>query len=392
MEFRKFGNTQDRVSALGFGAMRLPAYEHDSARVDVEKSIELLCRAFDLGVNYVDTAYVYRGGQSETVVGKALKQTSKDIMVSSKFPLTLNPKSGDYTRILEEQLKRMDIGAIDYYHFHGIGKEVFDQIIVPQGFLKEAVKAKEQGLIRHISFSFHDEPEAMRYIIDRAEIMETVLCQYNIVDRRNEEMMAYAKSKGLGVAVMGPLAGGKFVVPEELTRQAEGVRLNSTPEVALRFVLNNPHVDMVLSGMKTLEMVEDNCRIAAIGAPFTKAEQALLDKMIEENRVIADCYCTECCYCMPCPAGINIPYVFRLLNYHFVDGLTDYAKERFDQFNGQNGEKVMLLSSNVPIGPHPSQCTACGLCEGRCPQKLRIRQKLKDSIRILSKENKINGK
>ena len=380
-----FGKTNKKVSALGFGAMRLPAYEHDGRHIDVERSIEMLCRAYDLGVNYVDTAYVYRGGESEEVVGKSLKYTDKDILVSTKFPLTQNPKSGDYTRILEEELRRMDLEYIDYYHFHGIGREAFDNIIIPQNFLKEAIRAKEQNLIKHISFSFHDEPEAMKYIIDRAEIMETVLCQYNIVDRRNEEMMAYAKSKGLGVAIMGPLAGGKFVVPDEFININNSARFNSTPEIALRFVLNNENVDMVLSGMKNIEMVEENCKIASMDRSFNFEEQKFLNTMVEENKIMSDCYCTECCYCMPCPAGINIPYNFRLLNYHKVDNLTEYARDKFEQFNGQNDQKVMLLSSNVAIGAHPEECISCGLCEKRCPQKLKIRDKLFETRQILSR-------
>lgn len=386
MEYRKFGNTGDQVSTLGFGAMRLPAYTYDATHIDVEESIRLLCRAFDLGVNYVDTAYVYRGGESEIVVGKALKQTSKEIKVSTKFPLTQNPKSGDYTKTLEEQLRKMDLPFIDYYHFHGIGKDVFDNIIVPQGFLKEALKAKEEKLIKHISFSFHDEPEAMKYIIDNAEIMETVLCQYNIIDRRNEKVMEYAKSKGLGVAVMGPLAGGKFVIPEELFQISGGSRFNSTPDIALRFVLNNKNVDMVLSGMKNMEMVLENCEIASKSNPFTLDEERYLEKMMDENKLIADCYCTECCYCMPCPVGINIPYIFRLLNFYKVDKLNDFAREKFKQFDYDNEVKVMLLSSNVPIGTHPNNCIGCGLCEKKCPQKLKIRDKLKESIELLSKE------
>lgn len=385
MQYRKFGKTGDKVSTLGFGAMRLPAYPHDGAHVDMEASVELLCRAFDLGVNYVDTAYVYRGGESEIAVGKALKLTDRKVYVSTKFPLTMNPKSGDYRRLLEEQLKRLQLDSVDYYHFHGIGRAVFDEIILPQNFLKEALQAKEESLIKHISFSFHDEPEAMKYIIDRAEIMETVLCQYNIIDRRNEDAMKYAKSKGLGVAVMGPLAGGKFIIPEE-SEVIKSHRVSSTADMALRFVLNNDDVDMVLSGMKSIEMLEENCIITNNREPLSDLENSNIEKMVTENRVFADCYCTECCYCLPCPSGINIPYIFRLLNFHKVDGLTEMAKIKYEQLLKREDLQVMLLSSSVPIGMPPTECINCGMCENKCPQKLQIRSKMNEIQELLKKE------
>lgn len=385
MQYREFGETKNKVSLLGFGTLRLPSLKNDDACVDIEKSMELMCKGFELGINYVDTAYTYRGGQCEAAVGEALKNTDQKVFTSTKFPLTQNPQSGDYRRYLEQSLKRMQVEFIDYYHFHALSRETFDSIVIPQGFLKEAVQAKEQGLIRHISFSFHDEPEAIRYIIDRGEIFETLLCQYNIIFRENEQMMAYAKEQGLGVNIMGPLAGGKFVVADEVLKNTDKkVRLSSTAEIALRFVLNNPNVDMVLSGMKDLNMVSENVNAASELLSFTDEENECLNRMVTENKILSECYCTECCYCMPCPMGINIPYIFRILNYHKVDGLTAYAKQKFKEFETNERKKIMLLSADVDIGKHPSACVNCRKCVNKCPQKLRIPNKLKEAVTLFT--------
>lgn len=374
MRYKPFGGNQ--VSVLGFGAMRLPARADDSSHVDIDRSAQLLCEAFDQGINYVDTALTYRGGESELAVAEALRRTKQKVYVSTKFPLFSGPKSGDYTRTLEQQLKKLDRPYIDYYHFHALSQKSFDEIVIPQGFLEEARWAKEQGLIKHISFSFHDEPEAMRHIIDRAELMETVLCQYNIIDRRNEQMLPYAKEKGLGVAIMGPLGGGKFTV---LAPQGSGSkRAFSTPELAMRFLFQNPNVDLVLSGMKNRAMLGENIAIASRGAPLSPQEQQTLERMVQENEVLADCYCTECGYCLPCPKGVNIPYLFRLLNYKRVDGLGEYAKKKFGELQRGETGKVVMLSGEVLAGQPISACVGCGLCERKCPQKLAIRTKFEE--------------
>lgn len=369
MNKKKFG--KNYVSQLGFGAMRLPSLPHDENHVDIDVSAELLCDAFDRGINYVDTAYTYRGGESEIAVGKALAQTDKEVFLSTKFPLFSSPKHGEYRRTLEKQLKILGRESIDYYFFHALSKQTFDEIVLPEKMLDEALKAKEEGLISHICFSFHDEPNALKHIIDRAEIMEAVLVQYNIIDRRNEEMMKYAKSKGLGVAVMGPLAGGKFVVPPSYG----GVRNESTANIALRFVCNNENVDIMLSGMKNKEMLTENISIFDKSTTFSAEELERLEKMVVENQMIADCYCTECCYCLPCPKGINIPYLFRILNLKRVDGLNNYAFDKYEELlASQNGtdKKIKLLSSDVALGAPPAACVACGMCEKKCPQNLQI--------------------
>lgn len=383
MEYKVFGKTGKLLSRLGFGAMRLPGMPDDDSRLDIDSSVRLLRKAFDLGVNYVDTAYIYRGGQSEEAVGEALKGIGRKIYIGTKFPLTDRPDASEYRRKLETSLRRMHLEQIDFYYFHAVGKKTFDEVILQNHLLKEAEKAKEEGLIRHISFSFHDEPEQMRYIIERGELFESVLCQYNILHRQNDDMMAFAKEKGLGVAVMGPLAGGKFMASEEAARQMGHDKRTGTAEIGLRFVYNNPHVDIVLSGMKNMEMLEENAQIASQTTKFTAYEQNLLEQMIKENQILGDCYCTECCYCLPCPMGINIPYMFRLLNLHKVDRLTEYARKQFAEVKEQKKKEIVIFSSNMGIGTDPGTCASCGKCKEKCPQKLDIPVKLQETIQHL---------
>lgn len=372
MQYREFGNTGVKVSALGFGSMRLPGVEKDGTwHVDEEKAVKILHKAFDLGVNYVDSAYGYCNGESEIVVGKALKGYRDKVYVSTKMPTWRAKKEGDYTRFLEEQLKKLDVNYIDFYHFHSLNKDSWENTVLKLNLVKEAEKAKSQGLIKHISFSFHDSPDVMKELIDTG-IFETVLCQYNLLDRSNEEAIAYARSKGLGVTIMGPVGGGRLSVPSEIISKSVGSGFSGTPEVALRFVLGNQNVSCALSGMSTMEMVEQNAKVASMEEPLSKEDWSRINAMLEETKRLADLYCTGCDYCLPCTKGIKISKVFSLMNYHRVYGLTDYAKKEFKNFG------------NDDYGTSPADCIECGACEKRCPQKIKIREQLKETIRELA--------
>jgi len=272
MIYRDFGKTGVKISSLGFGCMRFPMVKvGDKEIVDIEKVSEMIKRAFDLGVNYFDSAYFYNNGFSEIALGKAIKGFRDKILISTKSPGHLVKKPGDYRRILEEQLKKIDIDCIDFYHFHGIGYDNFLETDKKSGWLEEANKAKSEGLIKHISFSFHDEPANMIKLIDLG-LFESVLCQYSVVDRSNEASMAYAKQKGLGVIVMGPLGGGRVSgLPKELTQKL-GIQVKSNAELALRFVFANPNIDCALSGMGNLDMVEENAQISSRREPLTLDE------------------------------------------------------------------------------------------------------------------------
>jgi Predicted oxidoreductases of the aldo/keto reductase family len=369
MQYREFGRTGIKISVLGFGAMRLPQKTVGGKAVfDHDEGVRIIQKAFELGVNYVDTAPYYCDKESEIIVGKALKGWRDKVYLSTKNPI--EDASGDHFRErLENSLKKLDTDHIDFYHMWGISLDAFEnKINVQNGPMEAALKAKAEGLIRHISFSFHDKPENMIKLIDTG-CFETVLCQYNMLDRSNEEAIAYAKQKGLGVVIMGTVGGGRLGEPSAVIRKLLPGKVSSSAELALRFVMTNPNVACALSGMGSMDMVTENARVASDDSMLSAAELESINNAMAENKKLAELYCTGCNYCMPCPQGVNIPLNFQLMNYHRVYGLTDYAKEQYKQIG-----KVDWMS-----GKDASACVNCGVCEKKCPQKLKIRAQLKET-------------
>ncbi len=374
MQYRKFGNTGVEISALGFGCMRLPEIQQEDGTwtVDQEKTNAMLMRAYELGVNYFDTALYYCHHNSEIAVGKALKPIRDKVYVSTKCPLEKVKKTEDFEKVLDESLAKLDMDYVDFYHFWGIDRKEFDEIIVPLGLMDEALRLKAAGKIRHICFSFHDTPEALKHIIDNGYALESVLLQYNLLDRANEDMIRYAASKGLGVVVMGPVGGGRLAAPTELARKLGTGSLN-TYELALRFVLGNPGVCCALSGMQTVEMVEQNAAVGALEEPMSEAQWRQVGEGWENLKKFSELYCTGCAYCQPCPKNINIPTIFQAYTYHNVYGLSELAKKTYDRY----------LTNEKNPGVPGSECIGCGQCEDKCPQHLKIRDLLKKVEPIL---------
>ncbi|OQB14202.1 MAG: putative oxidoreductase YdbC [Firmicutes bacterium ADurb.Bin193] len=372
MQYRKLGNTGFEISALGFGAMRLPEYEKDGKwYMEEEKCLAALHRAFDLGVNYVDTAWVYSHKNSQLIVGKALKGYRDKVKVSTKLPTWQVKKEDDFWFFLEEQLKALDVDYIDFYHLHSLNKKHFEERVLKFDLLEKMEKAKQQGLIKHKSFSFHDRPEIMEKIIDTGAF-ETVLCQYNLLDRDNEQAIEYAVGKGLGVITMGPVAGGRLAVTSDVLRNFVG-NVSGTPEIALRFVLANKNISCALSGMESVEMVEENVRVASRNDELSGEEWKRVSDTLEETKKMSDLYCTGCDYCQPCPKDIKISQLFLLYNYHKVYGITEYAKSEFAKLGG--GDEW---------GGDPRECINCGACMSKCPQFIQIPDKIKQAISELS--------
>lgn len=369
MIYRDFGNTGLRISRLGFGSMRLPMVERDGRRVvDEDAATAIMHRAFELGVNYVDSAYFYCDHQAEAAVGKALKGWRDKVCVATKYPF-----GKGFRETLEEQLARLDTDYIDFYHYHGIGNGFFAHERYEEA-VSGALKAKEEGLIRHISFSFHDKPEVMAKIIDLG-IFSSVLCQYNLLDRANEEAMAHAKERGLGVVVMGPAGGGRVSgLPPALSAEL-GIKVRSSAELAFRFVLSNPNVDCALSGMSTIAMVEENAATASNADPLSEQEIDDINAAMEENKRLADLYCTGCNYCLEhCPNEVAISTIFRAMNYRRVYGIQEAAQAIYDEIGGPWSR-----------GAKADACTQCGECEMHCPQNIPIRSQLEDSLRTFGR-------
>lgn len=373
MQYRPFGKTGVSVSVLGFGAMRLPQKNADGQEVfDHEAGVRLLRQGIDLGINYVDTAPGYCNQESEVIVGKALRDGYRDkVSLSTKLP----SDAGGYDaarKSLEISLERLQTDHIDFYHLWNLSYENFIKDSI-QEQVRMAHKALEEGMIRHLSFSSHDKPENIIKLIDTG-LFASMLCQYNLLDRANEEAIAYAAEKGLGVVIMGPIGGGRLGTPSPQVQALLPGKAHSSPEIALRFVLTHPSVSCALSGMGTPEMVQENVRVASSQeSALTSEEKEQVTRAMEEHQERAKLYCTGCNYCMPCPEGVNIPLNFELMNYHRVYGLTEYAKSTYADIGTVPWMK----------GKKASACVECGICEEKCPQHLEIRKQLQETAKVL---------
>ena len=379
MQYRKFGKTGKMISALGFGCMRLPETERDGKScVDEEKAIPMLRRAYECGVNYFDTAYGYCNEQSQPALGKALKAVRGNVMLATKQPLHLVKETGDFRRVLERQLSSMDTEYIDFYHFHGIDKGAMDTQIKPMKLMDEARRAMDEGLVRHMAFSFHGNPADMRHIIERGEIFSSVLLQYNLLDRSHGEAIAYLAEAGIGVVVMGPVAGGRLAAPSSLADRLLGDKNPETAELAIKFVLGNPNVSCALSGMGSMQMLEQNLKVGEMETPMTAEDFEKAGRLMVDLKKLSELYCTGCDYCKPCPQGINIPHIFNAFTHHNVYGMTALGKNMYDQVRrGHKDWHGNLISEPV------SKCVECGECEKKCPQKIEIIKKLKEIDAVL---------
>ena len=372
MQYREFGKSGVKISALGFGCMRFPMDEIDGKWiVNQEQAEEMVKRAFELGVNYYDTALFYLREQGEIALGKALKGFRDKVIVATKVAKDGLDKYGGLRGALETQLKRLDTDYIDFYHFHGANYENLMKTDDEFHWINGALRAKTEGLIKHLSFSFHGEPESLIRNVDTG-LFSSVLCQYNVLDRKNEEAIAYAKSKGLGVVVMGPLVGGKIANAPPSWAEEAGLTASSSAEMGLRFVLANPNIDCALSGMTTLDMVEENAKTASNTALLSEEEMANIRKLVVDKEKLADLYCTSCGYCLPCPKGVSIEWVFDAYSTYKVYGALEWAKEEYREMKRRNPKNTA------------ENCVQCGACEKKCPQNIKIMEQLQLAHEALS--------
>ncbi len=371
MIYRTLGRTGLRVSQLGFGAMRLPMTEQDGKEVvNRDLAIPMIHRAFEGGLTYIDTAVGYCNEDSQRAVGAALKGWRDKVVLSTKNHYYGEDEAA-WWKNLENSLERLDVDYIDIYNHHGINWERYVNDVEPR-VSKWMLKAKDQGLIRHICTSFHDSNEALMKLVDTGYV-ESITLQYNLLYRDLEEGIAYAKEKNVGIVVMGPVAGGRLAGPSDvLTGLVPGIE--RVPELALRFVLSNPNVTVALSGMGTMQMVEENVAIAADAISLTAADVANIDTHVKRLVEMEKLYCTGCKYCQPCPEGVNIPYIFEQYNLGKVYGLWSTARENYAKF-----PDMKWIG-----GKQADSCIECGECEGKCPQHLEIRELLKAAHAMLA--------
>jgi predicted aldo/keto reductase-like oxidoreductase len=384
MRYVDFGKTGVKVSRLGMGCMRLPSHEENGKTVfDEEESIALIHRAMDLGVNYFDTAPYYCDKLSEVFLGKALAVDGRrdKVWVSTKNPIE-NDSGDDYERRLESSLKNLRTDHIDFYHFWGISLNTFlNKVKAKDGPFARAQKLKERGLVRHISFSFHDrepgqdEGGRLIEILKNGEgVLESVLCQYNLLDRDKEPGIALAHEMGLGTVIMGPVGGGRLGAPSRMIQGLIPGQVKSSAEVALRFVLANQNVNIALSGVSNVAQLEENAAVASRTDALSPEEIETIEAVLKENERLAGLYCTGCKYCMPCPQNVNIPEIFTIMNYHRVYKITGFAKKSYAEIGKVPWRKY----------ENAAACVNCGACEKKCPQSLPIREQLKETHRVLA--------
>ncbi|MBD3191873.1 MAG: aldo/keto reductase [Candidatus Heimdallarchaeota archaeon] len=380
MHYRKFGKTGIDVSVLGFGCMRLPTEKPGESKIDEKEAIRIIRKGIDSGINYVDSAYSYHQGESEVVLGKALKDGYREkVTLATKLPVWHKEftEPEDFEKYLDEQLEKLDVECIDVFLLHALNEERWNEKVLKLNLFEHAKKAKEEGKIKHLGFSFHDKPEVLKKIIDSGEF-EMMLVQYNILDTANEEMIHYAAEKGLGVAIMGPVGGGRLAgnPPEDMQEFLTEDRENFV-DLALKFVWSNPNVSVALSGMGSEEMVDENIVLASSDQyTLTKEELQKVKTIGEKFNEKTEVICTNCKYCVPCPNEVNIPYIFRALIYYQVYGQEDYAKWMYGRLGQEKG----------PKGKPADGCIECGECEPKCPQEIPIIKQLKEAHEILSQE------
>jgi len=363
--------------------MRLPM---EGGHVKTKEAIDVIHRSFELGVNLIDSAVGYCNQESEITVGKALKGWRDKIVVSTK-----NHYKGDdpneWRALLNQSLSRLDVEYIDIYNFHGFKLEEFQRWKkLAHSPIDEMKEAKEKGLIKHIGFSCHDTPANMIKLLDTG-FFESMILQYNILNTVNEEVIAHAKAKGIGIIVMGPVGGGRLAAPSRSLMEMISKPVSSTAELALRFVLSNANVSAALSGMNTMRMVEENVATASIETPLTPAERKQILRTLDEKKKLADLYCTGCGYCMPCPNGVDIPRNFEAMNYYRLYELKDHAKRMYQGLGKGFGSRLIRAGGGEPKPAWAAACQECGECEKKCPQNIEIRKQLKETDAALRSES-----
>lgn len=364
MEKRLIGKTGIDASVLGMGCMRLPILDGDSNRIDETKAVELIRYGIDHGINYIDTAFPYHGGQSEVLVGKALKEGYRErVTLVTKSPSWLHETEADLDKYLDLQLEKLGVDSIDIYLLHALNKKYWDNYLKLNVF--EFIKrAKDSGKIKNIGFSFHDEMPVFEEII-HAYPWDVCMLQLNYMDMEEQaglKGLQLAEALDIPVIVMEPLKGGMLATPsEDILKIWDTYAEKKSPvEWALSYLANFKNVKVILSGMSNQEQLKENLEIAERLKVDALDENALatIKKVEKAYKERIQVPCTQCAYCMPCPQGVEIPRVFTYYNRAFI-------------FNAQESVKAQyraMLKPEMKAG----NCIQCGACEPKCPQKIEI--------------------
>jgi len=379
MQYRKLCGK--KVSILGFGAMRFPILEKNQKKIDVEKAEEMLDYAIENGVNYLDTAQPYHGGESENFVGEYIKKRvlRDKIFLATKLPTWLIKEEADFDKYLNEQLEKLQTDQIDYYLLHALNAKSW-QNIYDLGVLDWCEKKKAEGKIKHIGFSFHDAYPVFKKIVDAYDKWEFCQIQYNYMDtnyQAGEKGFKYALKNGIDVIIMEPLRGGQLAKepPAEIKKLWQKFPVSrSYADGALQWLWNQKDVPILLSGMTTLQHVKENiesARKAEIGV--LSAEELKIFKEVRKAYIKRLPFmCSSCKYCEPCPHGVAISSV---LGFYMMNIMYDDLKRSKSFYN-------FFLNDNN----RANNCTECGECLAKCPQQIEIIKWLKEAHKVLKKD------
>jgi predicted aldo/keto reductase-like oxidoreductase len=379
MQYRTFGKLDWTPSALGFGAMRLPTIDDDTSKIDEPEATRMLRHAIDHGANYVDTAYSYHGGNSEGFVGRALQDGYRErIKLATKLPCWKVETADDFDRYLDEQLQRLQTGHIDFYLLHALNAKTWPKMR-DLGALGWAPRAIADGRIGHLGFSFHDKYEVFQEIVDASDLWTFCQIQYNYMDieyQAGTKGLEYAAAKGLAMVIMEPIRGGKLVksIPTAVQEIWDSAPRQRTPaDWALQWTWNWPEVSVVLSGMSTMEQVEQNIESAGRSGPgtLTEEELALVGRVRAMYDELCPIPCTDCKYCLPCPNGVNIPRILEIYNDFVM-----YSSERW----------AKMVYSWLSEDERANLCIECGECLEKCPQQIEIPEWLAKAHEVLCPE------
>ena len=379
---RSVGRFDFDVSLLGFGCMRLPTLDDpppdsEVGNIDEEQAIQIIRYAVDHGVDYLDTAWGYHNEKSEVLVGKAVRDGYRErVKIATKLPMWLVESREDCDLKLNEQLRRLGTDYVDMYLLHALSRETWHKV-KKFDVLEFMDEAKRDGRIQYAGFSFHDELDVFKDIVDSYD-WDFCQIQLNYMDEEYQagvEGLRYAASKGLAVVIMEPLRGGKLVknIPHEIEALFDETSIKRTPaEWAFRWVCNHPEVSVVLSGMGSLEEVQENLKTMseAKAHSLTEEELAIIGQAKDFYNRRTKVKCTDCRYCLPCPQGVAIPRIFSMYNSASIYNSFAEGKWEYDQ----------LVKEEHDGG----QCVECGQCESVCPQHLSIIQYLKDAHEVLA--------
>lgn len=365
MQYRTYGKNGPEVSALGYGVMRLPMRKD---KIVAGKSQQLLRRALELGVNFLDSHHLYHNGLSEIAIGRAIKgfKGPRPLVIQTKTPFYNDQPIDHFKKLLDEAIAKLGVAPIDYLLFHSMDMNMFKKR--GRKFFQFTDWAMKQGLIRHRGFSSHDSAENIKVFIDTGEFA-AMLLSYNWLNRGVEECLAYGAQRGMGVSVMNPMGGGQLSMTHpQVLRLLPGAK--SAAEVGLRFVLGTPGVAVVLSGMSEFDQIDENVKVAGRKTAMTPGQRRIMEQRLAAAKKDLDAFCTSCNYCGPCPCGVDISASFRLLHSATYFGLVEYAKRQYKWLVDRNMSGL--------------SCKKCGKCLPKCPNKVPIIERLAGAAKLLS--------